>query len=135
MRVMKDRLGWWKVIAKAPNPDDVGTLDVEIEVQYRLLGRKEMSEALLKGLNLSEQSDDAAKLEALRQALAPEARQEADDWLAGHIRAWRNGLEDEEGNPLPCHAETLALVMDIPYLRQALDRGLWDASRAAPAGN
>ena len=42
---------------------------------------------------------------------------------------------DEAGTALPFTAENLAAVLDVPYLREAIESGLYAASRGAVAKN
>jgi hypothetical protein len=54
--------------------------------------------------------------------------------LGERITGWE-GIGDEDGTPLPFNPQTLAAVLDEPYLRQPIEDGLYAASRGALAKN
>lgn len=127
-RVLKTRALWQDVTLADPE------CEATIRIRYQLLDADEMSAALLKGLSHAPAEGDPGRIEALRAALSPEARAEADAFLAGRIVDWAD-LADEEGNPLECTRENVLAVLKIPYLRRAIDAGLWSASQGGPRKN
>jgi hypothetical protein len=89
---------------------------VEIRIRYRLLTRGELR-ALAGEIREAEGDADAllGKLDAR---------------LAERITGWE-GIGDEDGAPLAFTADNLAALLDQPYLREAIERGLYAASRGA----
>ena len=97
-------------------PADGGPQAVEIQIRYRLLTRSELR--ALAGAIAEAQGDTDALLGTL------------DARLAERITGWE-GIAGEDGQPLPFTADTLAALLDQPYLREAIERGLYAASRGA----
>lgn len=119
LRISKDRVVLWPVSVSLPA--DGGPERVEIKVRYRLLTRSDM--------------DGVA--ERLR-ARAAEGDQViiglVDDLLADRVLGWE-GIEGEDGQPLAYSPEAVRALLDLPYLREAIESGLYAASRGAVAKN
>jgi hypothetical protein len=108
----------WPVTVSVPV--DGGVAPTELQIRYRLLTRSELAD-LGERLRATEGGE-----RALMATL--------DGLLAARITGWE-GIADESGAPLPFTPETLAAVLDVPYLREAIEAGLYAASRGALAKN
>ena len=121
-RLNKTREVLWPVTVSVPV--DGGVETAELKIRYRLLNRSELA-AIGDGL----------------RALTPEERENAtqlmgrlDAILTERITGWE-GIADEGGTALAFNPEHLAAVLDVPYLREAIEQGLYAASRGALAKN
>jgi hypothetical protein len=56
------------------------------------------------------------------------------DRLAKYVIDW-DGIETEDGEPIPCNDETRLALLDIPYLYTAFSAALMQASSGARAKN
>jgi outer membrane receptor for Fe3+-dicitrate len=101
-------------------PVDGGVEKVEIQVRYRLLVRSELAAFT-----------DRIKATAENGANVIDA---LDGLLTERITGW-HGISDESGEDLPFTQDNLAAVLDVPYLREAIEAGLYAASRGALAKN
>lgn len=109
----------WPVTISAPA--DGGPQKVEIKVRYKLLTRSELAE-LSERLKAAAEGSDADVISTL------------DSLLAERITGW-DGIADEAGNPLAFTPDNVAAVLDVPYVREAIESGLYAASRGAVAKN
>jgi hypothetical protein len=109
----------WPVTVNVPA--DGGPEKVEIQIRYRLLTRSELS-------GLSE------RIKAAAEGGEGEVLAALDGLLAERITGW-DGISDEAGEVLPFSADNLTAVLDVPYLREAIETGLYAASRGALAKN
>lgn len=117
-KLAKERQVLWPVTVQVP--EDGGPQAVDIQVRYRLLTRSELK--ALAGALAGVSGDTDALLAEL------------DARLSDRITGWE-GIADEAGKPLPFTPENMAAVLDVPYLRDAIEQGLYAASRGALAKN
>ena len=107
---------------------------VKLRVRYALLDTDTMAEWIAEGLSDDADGDESdSRMAALRRSLDPERRAEMDRRLADRIVDWDLGGDD--GEKLPCTTDNKLAVLKIPYLREPIDRGLFDASRGAARKN
>ena len=118
-RFARQREVLWPVTVNVPA--DGGPEKIEIQVRYRLLTRSELA-----GL-----SD---RIKAAAEAGEGEVLSTLDALLAERITGW-SGIAGEDGEALPYTADNLAALLDVPYLREAIETGLYSASRGALAKN
>lgn len=125
-KLAKQREVLWPVTINVPAEDGSGAVTpVQIKVRYKLLSRTEIREAI-----------DVAKQQAEKGGEMTEEQVRADDeWLAARITGWEDVVDAETGAPVEFSAEALAALMAVPYVTPGLAKGLWDASRGAPAKN
>jgi len=116
-RLAKQREVLWPVTVQVPA--DGGPQPVEIQIRYRLLRRSELADMHARIVASAEANTLLADLDAV---------------LGERITGWE-GIGDEDGTPLPFNPQTLAAVLDEPYLRQPIEDGLYAASRGALAKN
>lgn len=94
-----------------PVPQDGGTVtEVEIQIRYKLLTRSRM--------------DELPRLPAKEQ----------DGALLDHITGWE-GVQATDGKDVPFSRDNLIALLDIGPVQRAVVRGLYEASRGAPAKN
>ena len=123
------REAWHNVTVTDPEAGKVKT-----RVRYALLDTDTMAEWIAEGLAEESDGDEAAgRMAALRRSLDPDRRAEMDRRLADRIVDWDLGGDD--GEKLPCTTDVKLAVLKIPYLREPIDRGLFDASRGAARKN
>lgn len=121
----KKREVLWPVKIGVPRGDGSGEIDqVEVRVHYKLLDMSEMAEAMR----------DTAVLD-LGGLLAAEAMQASDARLRTKILGWDGIVDAETGVPVPFSEDTLAALLQVPYVRKAFANGLWGASQGAAAKN
>lgn len=121
------REAWHQVQIQDPEAGKVKT-----RIRYALLDTDTMAEWLAEGL--SDEADEAeSRMASLRRSLDPERRAANDRRLADRIVDWELGGDD--GEKLPCTTDNKLAVLKIPYLREPIDRGLYDASRGAARKN
>jgi len=117
-RLAKQREVLWPVTVQVP--EDGGPQSIEIKVRYKLLARSELR-ALASALSTVAGDTDALLAEL-------------DTKLIERITGWED-LGDEDGNALAFTRANVEAVLDIPYLREAIEQGLYAASRGALAKN
>lgn len=124
------REAWWKLDVHDPEAGKVKT-----RVRYRLLDTDEIAAWLDEGLGEGDPDAESSesRIESLRRALDPERRADLDRRLADRIVDWE--FADEAGEKLACTTDTKLAVLKIPYLREPIDRGLFEASRGAARKN
>ena len=113
----KKREVLWPVTIMVP-VDDGKTAEQQFTVRFRLMTKSEMTDALAETVD-----EDMSKVFA-----AQDAR------LVDHVVGW-SGLVDETGDELPFTSSALNALLDVPYVRSAIEGALWEASRGAPAKN
>jgi hypothetical protein len=107
---------------------------VKLRVRYALLSGDEMSALISEGLGEESEGDqEQDRIALLRRALSTEERNRRDRKLADRIVDWEFG--DEKGEKLPCTDDIKLAVLNIPYLREPIDKGLFDASRGGQRKN
>lgn len=116
----RERVVSWPVTLSVPQ--DGGPQKVEVRVRYRLMTRSEMDTVVRR---LREQADDGSPL-AVGDTI--------DALLEERIVGW-GGIEGESGELLEFNAENLKAMLDVPFLREAFESGLYQASRGALAKN
>lgn len=117
----------WPVTLSIPRDDGSGEVDnVSIKVRFKLLDRSEMAELMTRAGEYSE-SITAAQI-ADDMALS-------DRDLCSRITGWEGVVDADSGEPIPYSPENAAALININYVRAAIDAGLWEASRGAPAKN
>jgi hypothetical protein len=120
-RLAKNREVLWPI--RVSVPIDGGVETAELSIRYRLLTRSELA-AL--GDRLKAATSEGESTVSLMGVL--------DGLLSERITGWE-GLAGEDGAPLAFTPEHLAAVLDVPYLREAIEAGLYAASRGALAKN
>lgn len=117
----------WPVTLSIPRDDGSGEVDnVSIKVRYKLLDRSEMADlmrqAVKSGENITalEIADDMAL---------------SDRDLCSRITGWEGVVDADSGEPIQYSPENAAALININYVRAAIDASLWEASRGAPAKN
>ena len=100
----------WPVTINAPSDDGSGSVEShEVKVLFELMTRSE--------------------------AKAVEGDLEhAQDVLPRKIKGWE-GIYSETEEPIPCEPDTLAALLDVPYIERAFAIGLIQASNGATAKN
>jgi hypothetical protein len=117
-RLNKTREVLWPVSVSVPV--DGGVETVPVQIRYRLLSRSELA-AIGDGLRALTQEERESATQLMGHL---------DQLLAERITGWE-GIADETGAPLAFTPEHLAQVLDVPYLREAIETGLYAASRGA----
>lgn len=102
-------------------PSDGGARKVTLRVKYRLLTNSQFEEF---SMRLREIPDD--EISAKKRII--------EDLLLNHIVGWED-IVDESGAPIPYSTEMLRALLDLPYVREALEAGLYSESRGAAAKN
>jgi hypothetical protein len=118
-RYIKDRSV--TVPVTVSEPSDGGAQKVTMRVRYRLLTNSQFEE-FHRRLREAPDEDISAKKRII------------DEVLIKHIVGWDDVL-DESGAPLAFSPEVLRALLDLPYLREALEAGLYSESRGASAKN
>lgn len=104
LKINRERIVRWPVRVAVPRADGSAEADtLTIEAEFRLLTRSEM------------------------KAIASASDEESRTLLAERVVGW-SGVADADDAPLPCTPETVAAVLDVPYLAAALMLALVDAS-------
>jgi len=119
LRILKERVVLWPVTVSVPA--DGGPERVEVKVRYRLLTRSDM-DAIAERLRAVAAEGDHAVVGLV------------DTVLAERVLGWE-GIEGEDGEPLAHSPEAVRALLDLPYLREAIESGLYAASRGASAKN
>ena len=118
-RFAKHREVLWPVTVSVPA--DGGPEKVEIRIRYRLLTRSELS-GFAERIKAAAEDSETSVVGVL------------DGLLAERITGW-DGISDEAGEALAFTPDNLAAVLDVPYLREAIESGLYAASRGATVKN
>jgi hypothetical protein len=109
----------WPVTVNVPA--DGGPEKVEIRIRYRLLTRSELT-------GMSE------RIKAAAEGGEADVVHVLDGLLTERITGW-DGISDEAGEALAFTPDNLTAVLDVPYLREAIETGLYAASRGAAVKN
>jgi hypothetical protein len=100
----------WPVVISVPSDDGSGSIeDHEVKVLYELMTRSE-AKAIESDLD------------------------RAQDVLPGKIKDWE-GIYTDDDKPIDFGPDTLAALLDVPYIERAFAIGLIQASNGAPAKN
>ncbi|MGE0289688.1 MAG: hypothetical protein AB7I42_25640 [Bradyrhizobium sp.] len=126
----------WPVTVLVPLDDGSGQVaEMEIRIRYRLLTSTELNDRAREELEVALSAGvEGGAVDGMLAQLSPDRINKAMEDLKGRITGWE-GLADEAGEPLAFTPENLDGVLEIPYLRTAIHRGLVEASQGAPAKN
>jgi hypothetical protein len=127
IQLNQTREAWHQITIQDPEAGKV-----KLRVRYALLSGDEMSALIAEGLG-EESEGDQDRIALLRHALSSEERNRRDRQLADRIVDWEFG--DEKGEKLPCTTDIKLAVLNVPYLREPIDKGLFDASRGGQRKN
>jgi|GEM_PF-1009668 len=120
----KNREVLWPVVIQVPQ--DGGTVqEVTVKVRYKLLTRNEMAAAVR----------DAGDIKDTGGMIEQERLDATDNWLVDHITGWEDINDTDTQSPLIFSREMCLELMQSPYVRNAIDAGLWEASRGAQVKN
>lgn len=102
---------WWPVAIKAPKDDGSGDCEEHvIKVLYELMTITESRQ---------------------QESLTPEEQSAV---LRDKVKGWQD-VCDAAGEPIDFSHDTLAAVLDVPYIERAIALGLLQATIGAPAKN
>lgn len=126
----------WPVVVRIPRDDGTGeAIEAQIKIRYRLLTQTELTARARDDLETARAvGSDQAGVDGLLEQISPERVDRRLQEMKGRITGWED-FADEQGEPLPFTAENLAAVLDVPYLRAPIERGLIEASQGARAKN
>lgn len=115
LEIKTKRIVEWPV--KIKQPVDGGTQDVLIKVRYALLTKSEQRTVLSKLQELAKDGDLDAAVSYTT------------DVLKANIKGWSGDIDE------PFSEAALSQALDISYIADAMEKGLFDASRGAVAKN
>ena len=126
----------WPVVVHIPRDDGSGEgLEAQVKIRYRLLTQAELTARAREDLESARVvGGDQTVVEGLLAQISPERIEQRLQELKDRITGWED-FADEQGEPLPFTPENLAAVLDVPYLRGPIERGLVEASQGARAKN
>jgi hypothetical protein len=135
LRINHQREVWYPIIVKLLREDGKGLDAVEFEIRYHLLTRKEQREKMREALDQTRTLNDASYRDQLAATMDAKKLEVYDTWLRSRVKDWR-GIGDLDGQPIPFSDDALQSVMDSSTaIAQAIDAGLFNASRDQPAKN
>lgn len=127
----KNREVLWPV--EVSSPVDGGSVDkFVVKICYKLLTQSEISTRVRDEMDMMRHADDIDK--SMASISETELAKRNQD-LMDHIVGWEDIADADSGEPLPFTPENVAAVLDLPYARPAIGKGLLDASRGAPVKN
>lgn len=135
LKINHSREIWYPITVKLLREDGKGSESVEFEIRYHLLTRKEARDKTKEALRETKTLSDLGQREQLLESMDQARLDTYDAWLRSRVKDWR-GVCDMEGQPILFSDETLKAAMDSSTtIAQAIDVGLFNASRDQPAKN
>lgn len=111
----------------------------EIKIRYRILTRQELRDLLAPDADAgqTEGLTDSERLKAaLNRALDPERLRESDEMVISHVTGWEGIVDADTEEPIAFSSDVLrAMMASSTAFAAAVEQGLFEASREAPAKN
>lgn len=132
LRVSKKREVLYPVTVRQLKGDGSGdVIDAEIKIRYRLLTKTEIQERVREDLARGQNSR-----EVLLNGYDAKRIKEYWQFVTDHVTGWEGVVDDETGEDIPFSRDAFKALLDSSVaFSEAVDTGLWQASREVPPKN